>query len=53
VPAVEVVSTPGRTVDVVVTEHGVARLRGLSPEGRRRALIEIADPGHREWLERA
>lgn len=38
------VSTPRADVDVVVTEHGVAQLRGLTPQERRHALLEIADP---------
>jgi acyl-CoA hydrolase len=38
------VSTSRADVDVVVTEHGVARLRGRTPQERRRALLEIADP---------
>ena len=39
-------------VDFVVTEHGVARLRGVSEEIRARAIIAIAHPNHRESLER-
>ena len=39
-------------IDVVVTEHGVAQLRGLSHAARRAALIAVADPAHRETLER-
>jgi len=38
-------------IDVVVTEHGVADLRGLSHDARRTALIGIADPSHRAALE--
>jgi len=38
------VSTARADVDVVVTEHGVAQLRGLAPDERRRALLEIAEP---------
>ena len=38
--------------DVVITEFGRADLRGLSHEGRRKALIAIAAPEHREALER-
>lgn len=53
VPAPEVVSTPRTDVHVVVTEHGIADLRGLDNEGRRAALIAVADPAHREALERA
>jgi acyl-CoA hydrolase len=50
VPAVEVVSTPRTDVDVVVTEHGAADLRGLDDAGRRRRLIEVAAPEHRDAL---
>lgn len=39
-------------VDIVVTEHGVARLAGLSLDERARALIAIAAPGHRDALMR-
>jgi acyl-CoA hydrolase len=38
-------------VDVVVTEHGTADLRGLGHEARARALIAIAAPPHRSMLE--
>jgi acyl-CoA hydrolase len=47
-----VVTTLKNTVDNVVTEHGIARLRGASLAERARRLIAIADPGHREQLER-
>lgn len=40
-------------VDLVVTEHGSAALRGLPSDARARALIDIAAPEHREWLARA
>jgi succinyl-CoA:acetate CoA-transferase len=36
---------------VVVTEHGVADLRGLSPRERAEELIAVADPSFREDLE--
>jgi succinyl-CoA:acetate CoA-transferase len=36
---------------VVVTEHGVADLRGLSPRERAGELIAVADPSFREDLE--
>ncbi|MCU4183641.1 propionyl-CoA--succinate CoA transferase [Acidiferrimicrobium sp. IK] len=39
------------TVDHVVTEYGVAHLRGRSISARARALISIAHPDHREELE--
>lgn len=38
-------------VSVVVTEHGVADLRGCSPRERATKMIEIADPSFREDLE--
>ncbi len=37
-------------VDTVVTEHGVAELKNKSIDARASALIEIADPAHRETL---
>lgn len=40
-------------VDVIVTEHGAADLRGQSHHQRAAALIAIAAPEHREALERA
>lgn len=45
-----VVTTLKNTVDHVVTEHGVAELRGRSIAERARALIAIADPAHRDDL---
>ena len=44
------VTTPRSDVDVVVTEHGRADLRGLGLSERARALTAIADPAHRERL---
>lgn len=47
------VTTTARTdVDVVVTEHGVADLRGRSDDERARLLAEIAHPDHRDALHR-
>lgn len=46
-------SVPHAHVDFVVTEHGVAALRGRDAAGRARALIDIAHPEHREALARA
>jgi succinyl-CoA:acetate CoA-transferase len=37
-------------IDVVVTEHGVADLRGLSPTERAGAILEVADPAFRPAL---
>jgi acyl-CoA hydrolase len=49
----EAVTTPKNTVDKIVTEHGVAELRGRSISERTRALIAIADPRHRDELTNA
>ena len=46
----DVVTTPKNTVDKVVTEWGVAELRGRSIRERTRNLIAIAHPDHREQL---
>jgi acyl-CoA hydrolase len=46
-----VVTTLKNTVDHVVTEFGVAELRGKSLAQRARALIDIAHPSTREHLE--
>ncbi len=47
------VSLPRHMVDVVVTEHGTADLRGRTVPERARALIAVAAPTLREELERA
>ena len=46
----DVVTTLKNTVDKVVTEWGVAELRGRSLRERARALIAIAHPDHRDQL---
>lgn len=46
----DVVTTPKNTVDKIVTEWGVAELRGRSVRERTAALIAIAHPDHRERL---
>ncbi len=46
----EVVSAPGFDIDVVVTEHGIADLRGLAPAERAERMVAIADPAHRPEL---
>jgi acyl-CoA hydrolase len=46
----DAVTTPKNTVDKVVTEYGVAELRGRSIRERTRALIAIAHPDHRDEL---
>jgi acetyl-CoA hydrolase len=48
----DVVSCPRADADIVVTEHGVAQLRGSSLAERARALIAIAAPAFRETLAR-
>jgi len=48
-----VVTTPRAEADAIVTEHGIAELRGLTLAERARALIEIADPAFRAELARA
>ncbi len=50
VPRVEVVSTPRCDVEVVVTEHGVADLRGVDDDERARRIVRVAAPEHRAWL---
>jgi acyl-CoA hydrolase len=49
----DVVTTPRSDVDVVVTEHGAADLRGCTDEERAVRLISIAAPEHRSVLETA
>jgi acyl-CoA hydrolase len=44
------VTTPKNTVDKVVTEWGVAELRGRSIRERTQALIAVAHPDHRDEL---
>ena len=47
------VTVPRSLADVVVTEHGIARLRGLTTRERAEALIEVAHPDHRPQLRAA
>ena len=44
------VTTTRTDVDLVITEYGVADLRGINNDARARALIKIASPEHRDWL---
>ena len=53
VPQVARVTALRTDVDVVVTEHGSAELRGISEGERARRLIALAAPDHRPPLERA
>lgn len=46
----DAVTTPKNTVDKVVTEWGVAELRGRSIRQRTISLIAVAHPDHRERL---
>jgi 4-hydroxybutyrate CoA-transferase len=46
----DVVSCPRADADIVVTEHGIARLRNKSIDERAEALIAIADPAFRRDL---
>ena len=45
-----VVTTSKNDVDTIVTEYGVARLRGKTAGQRAKALIEIAHPDFRDEL---
>jgi acyl-CoA hydrolase len=47
-----VVTTLKNTTDKVVTEHGVAELRGRTVRERAHAMIAVADPAFRRDLER-
>jgi acyl-CoA hydrolase len=47
------VSVARADADIIVTEHGIARIAEMSLEERAAALAGIADPRHREALERA
>lgn len=53
VSQVETVTTPAAMADAVVTEFGVAELRGCDAAERARRLIAIAAPEHREMLSAA
>ena len=50
VARVETVTTPRADVDAIVTEWGVAELRGCALRERARRMIAIAAPRHREAL---
>ena len=47
----DAVTTPKNTVDKIVTEYGVAELRGRSIRERTRALVRVAHPDHRAELQ--
>ncbi|HUC70513.1 MAG TPA: acetyl-CoA hydrolase/transferase C-terminal domain-containing protein, partial [Stellaceae bacterium] len=48
-----VVTTPRAEADLVVTEYGIAELRGRTLAERARALVAVADPAFRAELEEA
>jgi acyl-CoA hydrolase len=48
-----IVTTPRAEADLVVTEHGIAELRGRTLAERARALVAVADPSFRAALEQA
>jgi acyl-CoA hydrolase len=48
-----VVTTPRADADCVVTEHGIAELKGRTLAERAQALIGVADPAFRAGLQRA
>lgn len=50
VERVDVVSTQRSDIEVVITEHGIADLRGASDQQRAKRLIKIAAPEHRAAL---
>ena len=52
-PAGSIVTTPRHQLDTVVTEYGVAELRGLTVRQRAAALAAIAHPDFRDDLEAA
>ena len=46
----DAVTTPKNTVDKIVTEYGIAELRGRTIRERTQALIAVAHPDHRDEL---
>lgn len=52
VPSIANPTIPAELTDAIVTEHGVARLKGLTPRQRAEALIAIAAPEHQGFLQR-
>ncbi|MCB2209951.1 4-hydroxybutyrate--acetyl-CoA CoA transferase [bacterium] len=44
------VTVPSQDVDTIITEYGVAELRGRSVRDRMEALIKIAHPNFRDWI---
>ena len=44
------VTVPRQDVDTIVTEYGIAELRGRSVRERLDALVAVAHPDFREWI---
>ncbi len=44
------VTVPSQDVDTIITEFGVAELRGRCVRDRMEALIKVAHPNFREWI---
>lgn len=44
------VTVPSQDVDTIITEFGVAELRGRSVKDRMEALIRVAHPNFRDWI---
>ena len=44
------VTVPSQDVDTIITEFGVAELRGLCVKDRMEALVKIAHPDFRDWI---
>ena len=53
VPKVSAVTVAASDIDTVITEYGIAKLKGVSLEQRAKRMIAIAHPAFREDLERA
>jgi 4-hydroxybutyrate CoA-transferase len=46
----QAVTTSRMDVDYIITDYGIARLRGKTMKARARALIDISAPEFRDWL---
>ena len=44
------ITVPSQDVDTIVTEYGIAELRGRSVRERLDALVSVAHPDFREWI---
>lgn len=44
------VTIPSQDVDTIITEYGVAELRGRCVKERMEALVKIAHPNFRDWI---